>query len=123
MEKKNTQSPPSEESKDAEEKKLGQALTNIRTNWLNPYMKLKTEEEKDGYRKSHPHLDEVLTIIGDIYIQSGNDKRKELGNLIKQDLEKRAQLEQPKQLEEKYKQVLEQQLGNSLNVGDTYDGK
>lgn len=54
---------PSAASKDAEEKRLGTALTELRRNLIKPYMQLETEEEKLEFFEKHPEIDEVLQII------------------------------------------------------------
>lgn len=54
---------PSAVSKDAEEKRLGTALTELRRNLIKPYMQLETEEEKLEFSEKHPEIDEVLQII------------------------------------------------------------
>lgn len=54
---------PSAVSKDAEENRLGTALTELRRNLIKPYMQLETEEEKLEFSEKHPEIDEVLQII------------------------------------------------------------
>ena len=58
--------PPSESSKDAEERRLGRALPRIRRILINPYMSLETDEEKESFREKHPEIDEVMEIVGEI---------------------------------------------------------
>ena len=74
----------------------------IRHGLIKPYMQLKTEEEKEEFRKQHPEIDEVLEIISDIDTQCGTKKQKELAILIRQDLEKRRTLQEAKELESSY---------------------
>ena len=68
MEKNETTRPPRSGGKDIpeEEKKLGIALSRIRKELIKPYEKLKTEEEREGYRKKHPEIEEVKRIIEEI---------------------------------------------------------
>ena len=63
MEERGTTKPPSPTAKEAEEKKLGTALSTIRRQLIKPYLKLKTEEEKEKYRKEHPEIEEVQEIV------------------------------------------------------------
>ena len=63
MEERKTTKPPSKRSKDVEEKTLGNALGSIRQKLIKPYLRLKTEEEKEQYRKDHPELKEVQEIV------------------------------------------------------------
>ena len=58
--------PPAISSTDQTEKRLGQALSSIRQLLIKPYMNLKTEEEKETFRKKHPEIDEVLAIVNEI---------------------------------------------------------
>ena len=58
--------PPSQTAKNEEEKRLGQALSNIRQNLIKPYMSLETEEEREKFREKHPEIDEVLEIVNEI---------------------------------------------------------
>ena len=57
---------PSKKSTDKTEKRLGSALGNIRHNLIKPYIALKTEEEREEFRKKHPEIDEVIEIINEI---------------------------------------------------------
>lgn len=54
-------------SKNREEKSLAEALANIQNYLVIPYNKLKTDEEREEYRKLHPEIDEVISIIDYIY--------------------------------------------------------
>ncbi len=58
--------PPSSNSKNEEEKRLGIALSNIRHHLIKPFLELKTEEEREKYREEHPEIDEVMEIINEI---------------------------------------------------------
>ena len=70
MKKNNTTIPPRQQNRKKtvpnEEAKLGQALSNIRSELIKPYTELKTEEEKEEYKSKHPELEEVMTIIEEI---------------------------------------------------------
>ena len=68
MEKNETTRPPRSGGKDLskEEQRLGEALQNIRRFLIKPYEKLKTEKEREEYRKKHPELEEVKRIIEEI---------------------------------------------------------
>ena len=57
---------PSIMSKDEKEIKLGNAIRNIREKLIKPYLQLKTEEEKEKYKKEHPEIDEVIRILQEI---------------------------------------------------------
>ena len=57
---------PSKKSTDKTEKRLGSALGNIKHNLIKPYIALKTEEEREEFRKKHPEIDEVIEIINEI---------------------------------------------------------
>mgnify|MGYP007005320034 CR=1 FL=1 len=79
MEKNNTTKPPRAQNQDKtipkEEGILGSQLSAIRQQLIKPYSKLKTEEEKEEYKKQHPELDEVMEIIE--WIDNNNIKVKE----------------------------------------------
>ena len=79
MEKNNTTKPPRAQNQDKtipkEEGILGSQLSAIRQQLIKPYSKLKTEEEKEKYKKQHPELDEVMEIIE--WIDNNNIKVKE----------------------------------------------
>ena len=68
MEKNETTRPPRMDGKDLpeEERRLGIALSRIRKELIKPYEKLKTEEEREGYRKKHPEIEEVKRIVEEI---------------------------------------------------------
>ena len=61
---------PSPDSKNEEEKKLGNALSTIRTNLINPYKKKTTAEEREQFKEEHPEIDDVLKIIKEIKIST-----------------------------------------------------
>ena len=75
MEEKETTKPPSRCAKDLKEKRLGRALFTIRQKLINPYLGLKTEEEKERYREERPELEEVLQIVTEIDLNSGNKNK------------------------------------------------
>ena len=104
---------PYSKSKNEEEKKLGTALQNIRSQLIKPYMEKPTDEEREQFREEHPETDAVLEIVSDIDIKYGIKKQKELAELIKRDLEKRRELDEARKLEEQYEQL----------VADTKDKK
>ena len=104
---------PYSKSKNEEEKKLGTALQNIRSQLIKPYMEKPTDEEREQFREEHPETDAVLEIVSDIDIKYGTKKQKELAELIKRDLEKRRELDEARKLEEQYEQL----------VADTKDKK
>ena len=63
MEERKTTKPPSSNSKDKEEKRLGSALGNIRQKLIKPYQQIKTEEEKRRFEQEHPEFIEIMEII------------------------------------------------------------
>ncbi len=102
---------PSSSSKDTEEKRLGKALSNIRTLLIKPYMRLETEQEKEKFREKRPEIEEVLDIISELDMQCGTQKQKELAALIRQDLEKRQALQEARKLEQDYEHQLSSKMG------------
>ena len=68
MEKNNTTRPPRILTNDVpeEEGKLGNKLSNIRRYLINPYTKLKTDEEKEEYKRKYPELEVVMEIVDKI---------------------------------------------------------
>ena len=70
MERNETTIPPrqSGENISEEEKKLGRALTNIKRYLIKPYKELKTEEEKEKYRKRRPEIEKIMKIVEEIDI-------------------------------------------------------
>ena len=119
MEEKGTTKPPSRSAKDLKEIKLGRALFTIRQLLIKPYLELKTEEEKAKYKEKHPELEEVLQIVTEIDLNSGNKNRQELALLIRQDEEARKKVEEARKLEAQYEQ---QQKGQGIDTGEN-DGK
>ena len=61
---------PSKLSENEEEKKLGNALSSIRTYLINPYMEKTTNEEREEFREKHPEIDDVRKIIKEIDIST-----------------------------------------------------
>ena len=119
MEEKETTKPPSRCAKDLKEKRLGRALFTIRQKLINPYLGLKTEEEKERYREERPELEEVLQIVTDIDLNNGDKKKQELAKLIRQDEEARKKVEEAKKLEAQYEQ---KQKRKGKDTGEN-DGK
>ena len=117
MEEKGTTKPPSRSAKDLKEIKLGRALFTIRQILIKPYLELKTEEEKAKYKEKHPELEEVLQIVTEIDLNSGNKNRQELALLIRQDEEAREKVEEARKLEAQYEQ---QQKGQGIDTGENY---
>ena len=68
MERNETTRPPRGVGKDLpeEERKLGKVLGNIRQNLIKPYKELKTEEEREKYRKRRPEIEEIMKIVEEI---------------------------------------------------------
>ena len=97
---------PSQTAEDTEEKRLGTALSSIREKLIKPYLRLKTEEEREKFREKYSELDEVVEIIYEVDMKCGNEKQKELSTLIKEDLDKRKALEEAKKLEKEYEEQL-----------------
>ena len=63
MKEHSTTKPPTSNSKDDEEKRLGGALQRIRRGLVKPYLQLETDEERLQYEEEHPELQEVLEIV------------------------------------------------------------
>ena len=63
MDERKTTKPPTSNSKDDEEKRLGGALQRIRQGLVKPYLQLETDEERLQYEEEHPELQEVLEIV------------------------------------------------------------
>ena len=61
---------PSADSKNEEEKKLGNAWVGIGKRLINPYKKKTTAEEQEKFREEHPEIDAVLEIIKEIKIST-----------------------------------------------------
>ena len=78
MEDNQTTRPPRQQNKNktvpVEEATLGCNLSTIRQNLIRPYLNLKSEGEKEEYKKKHPELEEVMTIVEEI--DSGKNKMK-----------------------------------------------
>ena len=65
MERNETTIPPRGGGKDLpeEERKLGIVLGTIRFSLIKPYKELKTEEEREKYRKRRPEIEEIMKIV------------------------------------------------------------
>ncbi len=96
---------PSSSSKNDEERKMGQDLTNIRQNCLKRYNSLATEE-RENYRKAFPELQEIMEIVSQLDMEYGTPKQKNLAMLIQQDIEKRKALKEAIKLEKIYEEQL-----------------
>lgn len=74
MEENNTTKPPRPQYKDKknnktvpeEEAQLGQNLSAIRQNLIKPYLKLKTEDEKNKFRMRYPEVEDVIIMVKEI---------------------------------------------------------
>jgi len=93
MEKNKTEELPSMTSENIEEKKLGIIFHNIKGDLVKPYLNLQSEELKQGYRKNHPELDDVLLLMIEINQNPRTKREKLLNERIKQDLMERGKLE------------------------------
>ncbi len=89
---------PSTGSKNEEEKRLGNALGNIRQYLIKPYMRFETDGEKEKFKEKHPEVDEVLDIISKLDMQCGNEKQRKLAILIRQDIERKDTIKKAKKL-------------------------
>ena len=95
IEKSGDTKPPSQKSNDEEEKRLGIALSTIKQNLRKPYMELKTEEEKEEFRKKHPEIDEVMEILNEI--DKNNSPYLKNARAIKEWIEKSGDTKPPSQ--------------------------
>ena len=70
MERNETTIPPRVGGKDLpeEEKRLGSALSYIKRYLIKPYKELKTEEEREKYRRRRPEIEEIMQIVEKIDI-------------------------------------------------------
>lgn len=84
MNENNATKPPSENSKDITEKRLGTAFSTLMYRYIKPYKDLKTEEEKEEYKKKYPDIDEIIEIVDTIktnkktkstYLKNARDAR------------------------------------------------
>ena len=106
MEERETKKPPRikgiEVSK--EEKRLGKALDAIRQYLIKPYESLRTEKEKEEFRKKHPELEEIMAIIDEIDM---NNPKREILEKAKRTRDKaRRKKEEAKALQERVKEEL-----------------
>ena len=114
---------PSQRSENEEEKKLGINLQKIRSLLIKPYREKTTAEEREKFREKHPEIDAVLEIVSDIDIKYGTKKQKELAELIKQDLEKRRELDEARKLEEQYEQLVADTKDKDKKNGVDFNGE
>ena len=103
MKKNNTNKLPSVASKDEEEKRLGKALSIIRRNLIKPYKELQTEEEKEEYKKKHPELEEVMTIVEEIDRNNPRANAKRITKKAIVEQKEKGELGESKQIEEIFK--------------------
>ena len=66
IEKSGDTKPPSQNAKDEEERRLGIALNHIKYLIVEPFKKLKTEQEIKDFRTKYPDIDEIVEIIDEI---------------------------------------------------------
>ena len=124
MEENGTARPPSKNSNNNVEQKLGEVLGNIRNKLIKPYKVLKTEEEREGYinelenRKKEPMTREQFMEILDI-VEEIDKKRKNLTELIEQSKATQEKVEEAKKLESMYEQELNgKEQKESSGMGD-----
>ena len=104
MKERKTNIPPSSTSKDEDERRLGIVLVNAKYAIIKPYRELKTEEEREAFRKKHQGVEEIIKIVDEI--DKNNPKRKKL-NLAKQKRdEAKRKNEEAKALQEKARDEL-----------------
>lgn len=86
------------------------AWQTIKREFVNPYLSLQTEEEREQFINEHPETPEVMQIMSEIYSKHIERSKKEraLAELIRQDIEKRKTLQEAKKLERQYEQQLSQ---------------
>ena len=63
MEQRKTIKPPTSNSKEDEEQRLGRALQYIRQTLIKSYNDLQTDEEREQFQNEHPELQEILSIV------------------------------------------------------------
>ena len=63
MEQNKTTKPPTASAKNAEDRKLGQMISNIRQNVIKPFNLLNTDEERAEFLKKHKGAEEVIEIV------------------------------------------------------------
>lgn len=63
MEQNKTTKPPTASAKNAEERKLGQMISNIRQNVIKPFNLLNTDEERAEFLKKHKGAEEIIEIV------------------------------------------------------------
>lgn len=65
---------PSTHSKNEEELELGRRLVYLKGKFINPYLDLETESEREEYKQKHPEIEEIMQIVYDVS-KISNDKR------------------------------------------------
>ena len=63
MEQNKTTKPPTASAKNAEDRKLGQMISNIRQNVIKPFNLLNTDEERAEFLKKHKGAEEIIEIV------------------------------------------------------------
>ena len=124
MERNETTIPPRKGAISKEENGLGSALSTTRSRLINPYKKLKTEEEREDYisklenREQEPiSREQFMEIIKTVEEIDGD--REKLTDLVEQSKETHGKVTEAKKLESMYEQELkskEQKEGS--NIGD-----
>ena len=124
MERNETTIPPRKGAISKEENGLGSALSTTRSRLINPYKKLKTEEEREDYisklenRKQEPLSREQFMEIIETVEEIDGDREK-LTDLVEQSKETHGKVTEAKKLESMYEQEIkskEQKEGS--NIGD-----
>ena len=106
MEERNTKKPPRIKGTEVsqEEKRLGKALDAIRQYLIKPYESLRTEKEKEEFRKKYPELEEVIAVVEEIDM---NNPKREILEKAKRTRDKaRRKKEEAKVLQERVKEEL-----------------
>lgn len=107
MQERNTAKPPRIKGPEVsqEEKRLGKALDAIRQYLIKPYENLKTDKEKEEFRKNHPELQEVKAIVEEI---DRNNPKKDILEKAKRTRDNaRRKKEEAEKLKEETKKALE----------------
>ena len=106
MEERNTKKPPRIKGTEVsqEEKRLGKALDAIRQYLIKPYESLRTEKEKEEFRKKYPELEEVIAVVEEI--DMNNPKREILEKAKRTRDEARRKKKEARVLQEKTKKAI-----------------
>ena len=115
MEENNTTRPPSRTGKEEEEKRLGQALSNIRENLIKLYNKAKNEEEKakilERSNLTQEQFEEIVKIVEEI--DRNNPKGKRLQEAKAARDEAKGLQAEAKKLEEQVEGLLSKKKGKT----------